>query len=61
MMLTYPKLCADVLQGKPLQRKRICRMSGDFHERIAGLVREVIKWKRGDHLRPDAAGLESRL
>ena len=21
------------------------RLSGDFHERVAGLVREVIKWK----------------
>jgi hypothetical protein len=25
------------------------RLAGDFHERVAGLVREVIKWKGGDH------------
>jgi hypothetical protein len=29
------------------------RLSGDFHERVAGLVREVIKWKGGDHNRGD--------
>jgi NADPH2 dehydrogenase len=29
MMLTYPELCADVLEGKPLQRKRICRTFSD--------------------------------
>ena len=28
------------------------RLSGDFHERVAGLVREVIKWKGGDHIGP---------
>ena len=27
-------------------------MSGDFHERVAGVVREVIKWKGGDHIGP---------
>ena len=29
MVLTYPELCADVLEGKPLQRKRICRTFSD--------------------------------
>jgi NADPH2 dehydrogenase len=29
MMLTYPEICADVLEGKPLQRKRICRTLSD--------------------------------
>jgi 2,4-dienoyl-CoA reductase-like NADH-dependent reductase (Old Yellow Enzyme family) len=29
MVLTYPDLCADVLEGKPLQRKRICRTFSD--------------------------------
>jgi hypothetical protein len=28
------------------------RLSGDLHERVAGLVREVIKWKGGDHVGP---------
>ena len=28
------------------------RLSGDFHERIAGLVREVIRWGGGDHVGP---------
>jgi hypothetical protein len=26
------------------------RLAGDLHERIAGLVREVIRWKGGDHV-----------
>ncbi len=29
MVLTYPAMCADVLEGKPLQRKRICRTFSD--------------------------------
>ena len=29
MMLTYPDMCADVLAGRPLQRKRICRTFSD--------------------------------
>lgn len=29
MVLTYPELCADVLEGKTLQRKRICRTFSD--------------------------------
>jgi 2,4-dienoyl-CoA reductase-like NADH-dependent reductase (Old Yellow Enzyme family) len=29
MMLTYPELVADVLEGKPLQRKRLCRTFSD--------------------------------
>jgi 2,4-dienoyl-CoA reductase-like NADH-dependent reductase (Old Yellow Enzyme family) len=29
MMLTYPEMCADVLAGRPLQRKRICRTFSD--------------------------------
>ena len=29
MVLTYPELCADVLKGKPLQRKRLCRTFSD--------------------------------
>ena len=29
MMLTYPGMCADVLAGRPLQRKRICRTFSD--------------------------------
>jgi len=29
MMLVYPEMCADVLRGKPLQRKRICRTFSD--------------------------------
>ena len=28
------------------------RLSGDFHERVSGLVREVIKWEGGDHIGP---------
>ena len=29
MVLTYPEMAADVLEGKPLQRKRICRSFSD--------------------------------
>jgi len=29
MVLTYPEMCADVLAGHPLQRKRICRTFSD--------------------------------
>lgn len=29
MVLTYPELCADSLEGKSLQRKRICRTFSD--------------------------------
>ncbi len=29
MVLSYPEMCADVLSGKPLQRKRICRTFSD--------------------------------
>lgn len=29
MVLTYPDICADVLEGKRLQRKRICRTFSD--------------------------------
>ena len=29
MVLSYPEICADVLAGKPLDRRRICRTFGD--------------------------------
>jgi len=29
MVLSYPEICADVLEGKPLDRRRICRTFGD--------------------------------
>jgi NADPH2 dehydrogenase len=29
MLLTYPEICADALEGKPLQRKHICRTFSD--------------------------------
>lgn len=29
MVLAYPEMCADSLEGRPLQRKRICRTIGD--------------------------------
>jgi len=29
MVLTYPEMCIDVLEGKPLQRKKICRTFSD--------------------------------
>jgi hypothetical protein len=29
MILTYPEMPADILAGKPMQRKRICRTFSD--------------------------------
>ena len=29
MVLSYPEICADVLAGRPLDRRRICRTFGD--------------------------------
>ncbi|MCB0138479.1 MAG: NADH:flavin oxidoreductase, partial [Caldilineaceae bacterium] len=29
MVLSYPDICADILAGRPLQRKRICRTFSD--------------------------------
>jgi len=29
MVLSYPEICADVLRGKPLNRRKICRTFGD--------------------------------
>jgi hypothetical protein len=29
MVLSYPRLCADSLEGKPLDRRHICRTFGD--------------------------------
>ncbi|HBT77840.1 MAG TPA: NADH:flavin oxidoreductase [Planctomycetaceae bacterium] len=29
MVLSYPELCDDILKGRPVQRKRICRTLGD--------------------------------
>jgi 2,4-dienoyl-CoA reductase-like NADH-dependent reductase (Old Yellow Enzyme family) len=29
MVLTYPEMCVDVLEGRPLDRKRICRTFSD--------------------------------
>jgi len=29
MVLTYPELCTDVLEGKPLEKKKICRTFSD--------------------------------
>jgi len=29
IILTYPDMIADILEGKPLQRKRICRTFSD--------------------------------
>ena len=29
MVLTYPEMCGDVLEGRPLQRKKICRTFSD--------------------------------
>jgi hypothetical protein len=29
MVLSYPDICADILEGKTIQRKRLCRTFSD--------------------------------
>jgi hypothetical protein len=43
---------ADLVREEARYAEISERLSGDFHERVAGLVREVIKWKGGDHIGP---------
>ena len=43
---------ADLVREEARYAEISERLSGDFHERVAGLVREVIKWKGGDHVGP---------
>ena len=38
---------ADLVREEARYAEISERLSGDFHERVAGLVREVIKWKGG--------------
>ena len=35
MVLSYPQMPADVLAGRPLQRKLVCRTFSDLHDRPA--------------------------
>ena len=43
---------ADLVREEARYAEISERLSGDFHERVAGLVREVINWKGGDHIGP---------
>jgi hypothetical protein len=43
---------ADLVREEARYAEISERLSGDFHERVAGLVREVIKWKGGDQVGP---------
>ncbi|MEW5869909.1 MAG: NADH:flavin oxidoreductase [Chloroflexota bacterium] len=60
MLLTYPEMCADVLAGKPLQRKRICRTFSDCttaprHGLVSGCY-PLDSFYKG---RPEAARLQN--
>jgi 2,4-dienoyl-CoA reductase-like NADH-dependent reductase (Old Yellow Enzyme family) len=60
MMLTYPEMVADVLEGKPLQRKRICRTFSDCTTAPRNsLVSGCYPLDGFYKVRPEAALLES--
>lgn len=61
MVLTYPELCTDVLEGKPLQRKRICRTFSDCTTAPRnGLVSGCYPLDEYYKGRPEAKTLEAR-
>ena len=43
---------ADLAREEARYAEISVRLSGDFRERVAGLAREVIRWRGGDHLGP---------
>ena len=60
MVLSYPELPADLLAGRPVQRKRICRT---FSDCTTGPARKacppaVIRWNEFYKNRPEAAVLK---
>lgn len=59
MVLTYPEMAADVLEGKPLQRKRICRTFSDCTTAPRkGLVSGCYPLDEYYKLRPEAGMLK---
>ena len=43
---------ADLVREETKYAEISERLSGDFHERVAGIVREIIKWSGSDHVGP---------
>jgi len=43
---------ADLVQYEAKYGEASKRLASAFHERVAGQVREIIKWKGGDHVGP---------
>lgn len=43
---------ADLVREEKKYAEISERLSGDFHERVAGVVREIIKWNGSDHVGP---------
>ena len=43
---------ADLVQYEAKYGEASERLASAFHERVAGQVREIIKWKGGDHVGP---------
>jgi NADPH2 dehydrogenase len=59
MVLSYPEMIADVLEGKPLQRKRICRTFSDCTTAPRnGLVSGCYPLDEFYKARPEATALE---
>ncbi len=60
MALAYPQFCADVLEGRPLQRKRLCRTISDCTTAPrAGLVSGCYPLDEYYKARPEALQLEA--
>lgn len=58
MALTYPRICADYLEGKPLEGKKICRTFGDCtNAPRAGLVSGCYPLDDFYRARPEASRL----
>jgi hypothetical protein len=43
---------ADLLEAETNYGRISDRLASAFHERVAGQVREIIKWQGGDHVGP---------
>lgn len=43
---------ADLLEAETKYNEVSKRLGSAFHERVAGQVREIIRWRGGDHVGP---------
>ena len=42
----------DLQRERDKYREVSPRLAGSFNERVAGVVREIVRWKGGDHVGP---------